>query len=283
MALSLQKRLERAKTDAEQYYAFASEHVGAAGSRCAANPHVGRFVRGGAMGAATVVGAILVSRGALWAARGTCDNLQHVAAGFSSLHRRFFGTRAGSDVRTAMELLSEAVVPSEEEELEESDALDALTVEPGPVRFGFGIPEAAVAGAARNEGVVPLIQPHPDVAADDVEREAARRRRRQPGKVVARFMVKERVYEITGMWARLAFEAKEHYRGVGYTAFSNASLNRYLDQQLAKLGPNVRVQDRLKNLRLISMFVWYVDDAEKDLQDAFAELRAMGRIRTTVD
>lgn len=282
----------KVKSDADIYYALAKQHIGAGPS----SPRRRRRVHG-ALGAtglcvAGVIGGALAARGALWLARGTVDNVSAVASGFGELHKRLFGTKTTCDIRSAMESISSALVQSEEEEQDDKDKVDALSGPPvDGVGAGDGVPDAHAGGGERGGGdgdvAEPCAQPDEDGAAGGGDGgappdRAAAARRRTPRKIVVEFSVGNRKYQLDGFWARLAFDAKERFRSIEYSDYSKAAVSRWLDMQLRAAG-NVRYVDRRRNLGIIELYVWYVDDAEKDLTDAFSELKAMGRIRTRTE
>lgn len=107
-------------------------------------------------------------------------------------------------------------------------------------------------------------------------------RKRAVDNLVCEFTIRSKTYRLNGFWARLAFDAKEKFRSVGYSSYNRAAMSRWFDKRLEDAG-NVRYADRRANLGVVELYVWYVDDAEKDLEDAFNELKLMGRIRMRVD
>lgn len=251
---------------------------------------------------AVAIGGVVACKSALWIANGTLDNVNSIKTGFAALYRRVCTSKSTSEIRAALESLSTAVVPSEQEEREEQAYADELAGESygNPLRFGpvpnaSGLPGAEAADRAGTAQPDPHIQPDTGGSSDShpapaftfgtfgrAAASAVPLRRRKPSRIVAEFTVKGRKYALTGFWARLAFTAKERFRGVAYTSYNHQSLVRWLDQKLAE-EENVRFTDRRAYLGLVELFVWYVDDQEKALQEAYSELKADGRIRMSAD
>lgn len=289
-ATALRTQLKHAKTDADAYYAIAKKHLGAGPHARSGRSATARRLRAAGFGVLGVVGAAIAARATLWVAKGTVDNVVAVSSGFGELYRRFVPSRATSDIRSAMESISEAVVKSEDEEQEDEDRVEALAgLAPYRGEFGTGLSpgddHGVLGGEGGDDGAGPGAQLDPDGAAVDVPGGPApnttRKSRRRPN-VVVEFSVKKRKYTLDGFWARLAFDAKERFRSVEYSTYSRNCLSKWLDLQIQKAG-QVRYVDRRRNLGIIELYVWYVDDAEKDLADAFEELKALGRIRTRID
>lgn len=111
---------------------------------------------------------------------------------------------------------------------------------------------------------------------------ANERRRARKAKPVVVFKLKEKTYRLTAQWAKLAMEAHERFRGIGYSAYNKAVVSRWIDLKVAGMQ-NVRWADRRANIPLIELYVWYITDAEADLAETFAELRAEGRVRMELD
>lgn len=289
-------------------FATTRRTVSKVGRRSTTTRNVGTALGRTAAAAAVVAGAIVACKGALWIATGTLDNAEAIKNSTGALYRRIFGNRATSEIRAALENLSTAVVPSDEEEREEQALADELSrPDPaGELRWG-ALPDAAYLPTAPGASAASAAQPGPNqqhdrqgdqdasagggssaptgaraTGAGEVGTSAVPVKRRRPGKIVAEFTVRGRKYALSGFWARLAFDAKERFRSVEYSTYNQAALSRWLDLKLRDAG-EVRYQDRRANLGLVELFVWYVDDSEKALKDAFEELKAMGRIRTRVD
>lgn len=252
---------------------------------------VARASRALAGTATVVVGTVLAVKSALWLANGTIDNACTLKAGVVALHRRIFGNSNTDSVRSAMETLSNAVVISEDEERENQEAVDALADDDPPgLHFDADNNPCPEGGCVGGGDRVPDVLGTGDApvgrggsgAADGAAGRSPSTRRRGRGAVVAEFKIGGKTYKLDGYWALLAFRAKERFRSVEYASYNQAALSRWLDNELKK-KENLRWVDRRNNLRIVELFVWYVDDAEKAIADAFAELKADGRIRSRTD
>lgn len=289
---SFRKSITDAQKQLDRANGLLKDHFSAAAGTKRKSRGVARLVRATAPPVAVVIGSVLAVKGAIWVANGTIDNVVAIKGSATALYKRIFGDRTTDTVRAAMETLSAAVVLSEDEERENQEEVDALAGD-GPAGVGGGADDereparGGLGGGGEGadepaEGADPA-RPGRDDAADGAARAGAGgRRRRGRGTIVAQFEVGGRTYKLDGEWARLAFEAKERFRGVGYATYNQAALSRWLNAQVEK-KKNLRWTDRRANLGIIELFVWYIDDAEKALNDSFAHLKASGRIRGGLD
>lgn len=294
-AKQLRLHLDNTKQDASLFFANASKYCGAGTTVRKVRRSVSGPIGGVALGIVAIGGGIVAARGALWLATGTCDNVAAIAAGFSGLHRRFFGRAATNDIRSAMEGIATCLVPSQEEEQEDADRVDAIASDHGGVvGSGSGADDdgagggPAGAGGVGGDAELGAVEPgaalNPEGArGDDGGKPQGSRSTRRGSKTAINFQIKNRSYSMSGVWARLAHNAKERFRSVEYDTYNNAALGRWLDVELRAMKDSVRTCDRLKYLRIIELFVWYVDEEEKDLMDAMEELKLLGLIRRRAD
>jgi hypothetical protein len=149
---------------------------------------------------------------------------------------------------------------------EESDEEDEFLVDDGETEEQALLRRMA---AVKVPGGVDGAEQTPAVAAQSLR--ARRHRVRRPEIRFGR-------YQLTGRAAEVAQRAKLAYGGVPRTDYNRQSVKRWLNKELKQVA-GTRTADLLKWLPIMELYVFYITDADKDLDEVIEELETMGRIR----